>query len=454
MTDIEKRRIMDRTNLSGETYFLSLLQAGHHYGFLTDSDLEKIQRQCLELLAAKADEWSRGKSSSIRTERAENIMKSNLYTIGLYLKTLPDPEAAVQELKTATVKDMYQKGRKILGAKLHTAKHFYHLVLKNKIVTVNEAYNATLGKSGIGIFFNTYNPDFEAHEIPASIDYQLCRPVTDLAGVEFIQKYLENVYLENEFCRHFAAEDIHHLLSGYDENYQHLLINIFEQVLTGAIGCLLAGGNVRKLEINPEEVRALQEELSGDEDRAIACKIRKAAGDLSELENLTRPSLRDYIEKSLPKITANILHAVRTNTLDKTFVPPLHPERKPSIRFFSNAKMADEAYREMIAELLVCRFSTDKLALIREKVKAFDDLEDVLLDARLSVKEILLLFDSLGDMEIAALIKRHPFHSDVQAVEVSEAEKTLRFSLKTFLEKLPSERRERILSLADRLVEE
>lgn len=231
-------------------------------------------------------------------------------------------------------------------------------------------------------------------------------------------------------------------------------IHIFEQVLAGAIGCLLAGGNVRELEISPEEVRVLQEELSGDEDRAIACKIRKAAGDLSELENLTRPFLRDSIEKSLPKITANILHAVRTNTLDKTFVPPLHPERKPNIRFFSNAKMADEAYREMIAELLVCRFSTDKLGLIREKVKAFDDLEDVLLDARLSVKEILLLFDSLGDMEIAALIKRHPFHSDVQAVEVSEAEKTLRFSLKTFLEKLPAERRERILPLADRLVEE
>ena len=61
------------------------------------------------------------------------------------------------------------------------------------------------------VSFKFYNPDYAAHEVMASIDYQLCNPVTDLTGVEFILKYLENLFIENEFCSYFDAEDIHHL---------------------------------------------------------------------------------------------------------------------------------------------------------------------------------------------------------------------------------------------------
>jgi len=124
---------------------------------------------------------------------------------------------------------------------------------KNKLATIHYTYNATLN-DGIGSFFASYNPDYEAQETPASIDYQLCNDVGELAGVEFIQRYLEHLFLENEFCGNFAAEDIQHLLCGYDKEYKDLLINIFEHVLTAAVGCSLANRSVVKLDITGEEI--------------------------------------------------------------------------------------------------------------------------------------------------------------------------------------------------------
>ncbi len=258
MANIEKQQVINPNNLNSKFYFISILKEACACKLLSEFDIEKVQMQCLEFLAYKSGRYSGGKSSSIKVEIAENIMNSNLYTMGLYLKSLPDADCAADELKTTAVPEMYQKGRKIIDIKFQAAKHIYKLARQNRINTLNYTYNATLEDSGIGIFFNAYNPDYEAHEIPASIDYQLCNPVNDLVGVEFIQKYLENLYLENQFCANFAAENIHYLLCGYDQGYQDLLLNIFEQVLTETLGCWLVQRNIKDLAISVDEIQQLQ----------------------------------------------------------------------------------------------------------------------------------------------------------------------------------------------------
>jgi len=453
MANIEKRRIIDSNKLSSEQYFTSILKEAYAKGLLCDTDMENIQMQCIQLLAYKCEIYNGGESSSIRVEEAESIMKSNLCTIGLYLKSLPDVNFAVSELKKASIFEIYQKGRKLINVRLHSAKHIFDLIRKNKLVTPNYSYNSTINE-GIESFFKAYDPDYEAHETPASIDYQLCNPVTDLIRIEFIQKYLENLFLENEFCRHFAAEDIHYLLYGYDKEYKDLLISIFEQVLTAALGCSFANRSVVKLDITAEEIRHLHYELSGYNEHSLALKIREAAGKVLEELNIDSLPLRRYIEKSLPGIITNILHAVRMNTLDKTFISRVLPDLKPGIRFLSGAKMHDEDYRKLIDELLMCRHSSDKLALIKEKVKSFGDLEDLLFDAMLNEEEITSVFDILGDIEIAALIRRHPFKTDIQAVDLSEAEMALRLYLKNYIDRLPKVRQEEIFEKADSLIVE
>lgn len=453
MSNIEKRRIINCNNLSSKSYFISILHEAYSCGLLNDSTNEKIQLQCINLLASKCEAYSGGKSSSVRVEAAESIMKSILYTIGLYLKSLPDADCAASELKTAMIPEMYQRGRRLIGAKLGAARHVYKLVKRNKLTTLNYTYNATLHE-GIESFFKAYNPDYEADECPGSIDYQLCCPVTGLTGVEFIQKYLENLYYENEFCRNFDSRDIHHLLCGYDRGYKDLLINIFEQVLTAALGCSLAGRRVVKLDLSKEEIQRLYNELSKDDEHVLASTVLRAAGIVLEELSITSLSLRKYIGKILPEITANISRSIKTNTLDKAFVSPVNPDLKPKIKFLSGLKMDDEEYRKLIEELLICRNSSDKLALIKEKVKSFGDFEDLLFDAELSEAEMASIISILGDVGIAALIKRHPFKTDIQAEVLTEAELALRFCLKSYIQQLEAGRQEKIFGLVKHLYDD
>lgn len=206
--NIEKRHFINSHNLSGEFYFNTILQEAYTCGLLNESDLENIQLQCINLLSYKSERYNMGKSSSIRVETAESIMESNFYSIGLYLKSLPDPDYAVNELKTVKISELYERGIKLVNTRFQVAKCIYNMVQNNKLDTLNHSYNSTLSENGIGIFFKSFNLEYEAHDSPASIDYQLCNPVNDLAGVEFIQKYLENLYLENEFCMNFATDNI------------------------------------------------------------------------------------------------------------------------------------------------------------------------------------------------------------------------------------------------------
>ncbi|MBZ2174634.1 DUF6179 domain-containing protein [Schnuerera sp. xch1] len=454
MANIEKRHIIDSQNLSREFYFNSILQEAYNCELLDDYDIEKIQMECMRLLSCKSKRYNFGQSSSIRVETAKSIMKSNLYTIGLYLKSLQDADYAVKELKNIGIFELYERGRKLVSTKLHTAKHIYKLVQKNRIATMNYTYNATLGENGIEIFFKSYDPDYEAHEFPASIDYQLCNPVTDLVGVEFIQKYLENLYLENKFCKNFAAEDIHHLLYGYNKGYKDLLINIFEHVLLGALGCSLVNCNIIKLNITEKDIRYLSDKLLKYDDNEIALKVYKAIKRILKELNIINPSLRDYIKKSLPKIISNIINGVRTDNLGKVFARSINQELKPKIYFLSDIKMDDKDYRKLIDELLVCRYSSDKLALIKEKVKSFGDLEDVLFDAQLTTEEIISVFKNLEDIEMAAMIERHPFNSDGQAVDLSETEELLQFCLKRYVDQLPKDKQEEIFEKVDHLMDD
>lgn len=454
MMNIEKRLVIDNKKLREDAYFPSLMQEACACGLISEAEAEGIQLACIKLLSYKCGRYSSGDSSSIRIETAESIMKSNLYTIGLYLKSLPDADSAAEELKKGDVSDMYQRGRELIDARLKAAKDLYRLTSKNRLATVNYTYNSTLSDKGIGSFFKQYDPDYAAHETAASIDYQLCITVDGLDGVEYIQRYLSRLYLENDFCSSFSPEDIHRLLSGYDKGYKDLLINIFERILTGAIGCRLAGREVKQLDVSRAEIQLIYNRLYVLEDSGFDAEIRKAAkGAMDEL-GIENTALRRYATKSLKTIIAHIRNAIVTDTLEKTIVAPLDPELKPAINFQPGRRMDNERYRQMLDELNTCRYLQDKLELIKGKVKSFGDFEDLLLDMELEEEDAWSVLELGGDLELAAILRHHPFASDIQAVELPERENKLRSWLRGYFLQMGDRRRSRIFELADRLVEE
>jgi hypothetical protein len=102
--------------------------------------------------------------------------------------------------------------------------------------------------------------------------------------------------------------------------------------------------------------------------------------------------------------------------------------------------MDDEAYRDIVGELLSCRCSQDKIEIIKEHVKTLSDIEDIITDGDLCEKEALTVFGLLGDVDLAVLLKRHPHSPDIEEVGYPESEMRLRQYLEKYLERMPESR--------------
>jgi hypothetical protein len=450
MNPIAKHSKIDQKKLSHEFYFQSLLQEAYLQGELNATKSERIQNECLALLTKTIDRYTKGQSSSVRIEIAQSIMASNVYTISLYLKSLPSVSAALDQIINEPIEKLFAYGYDVLKRKFKVANYFFHLVGKTKISTPNHAYNVTIDH-GLSPFFTQYDFDFCAHEAPSSIDYQLIHPVTDLAGVEFMIQYLENLYYENLFCQKFDSNIIDEVMSGYHRDYPELLDNLCAQVFQNALGCLLVQKPVRALDLSPADLEKIREELQAKSRPWITARLTDAALRLFSELGLTKASIRHYFISILPEITAKIIAGLQTDTLSKIFVSRYSPDTKFTIRYDMGTRMADESYRQLLDEFLSCRYLDDKLALIKASVHALADLEDLLLAGELKSDESAQVFDLLADTELAVLFKRHPLNPEIAAIDFSASEIGLQERLNQYRQALPPQRMAAIAKIMTKL---
>jgi hypothetical protein len=179
-----------------------------------------------------------------------------------------------------------------------------HDKLKTRLIdTPNVFYRSAL-VDGIEGFFKLYYPEFASQQIHITADYAVLVHNRSLQGIEFIKAYLEAAYFENAFCRHFSPDDIHYLLSGHIPDYEEHLINIYEYVLTAALGCILTGADVTRLEIASSGARCLQDEFASMDKRELIKRLSLAADELRKHFGLS-DGINAYLRSSLPLITGN-----------------------------------------------------------------------------------------------------------------------------------------------------
>lgn len=440
MGNIEKISKIKRETLSSEHYFQSLLEQAYMSGMLSDIQLEKIQFDCLSLLAKKTREYNSGDSSSIRVEAAQDLLASIMFTIGVWLKTCTNLDDAVATVQKDGMDTLYQNGRERIDRLIKSAKMLHSSITGNLVKTGNVFYRSTI-VDGIKGFFKLYYPEFAAHEIHITADYPVQHPMERLLGIEFIQKYLECINYENLFCAQFFAEDVHHLLCGYDEHYEQLLFNIYEPVLSAAIGCILSGRDARRLEMAPASINILSDLFRRKTRTEIEGILMEATGQLSELLELSEPVKR-YLSGSLPQIAAAIENAVLLQILDRVFILPKYPENNPKLIVSFGEKMDDEKYRKVLEEIMQCRYLADKKALIKSEIHSLADLDDILLDAELCEEETLGILSELSPAEIAALVKKHPLPSAIDRYGLRESQIALCECLQKFLAALPAKQQD------------
>jgi hypothetical protein len=320
MKSIEKFGKIDRTKLSEEFYFQSLMELGFELEMLSPADLERIQLECLAILAKQTELYTKGNSSSIRIEAAKDILASIMFAIGAFLKTFPLPDYALAVLKSEKMDALYQLGLKRIASMLRTAKITHASITRSLFETKNVFYNETVIYA-MEEFFKKYDPAFGAHKIHISADYPVYLPVMHSAGIEFILGYLENISRENSFCLRFPPAAVHKVLYGYVEEFEKMVVNIYEPLLTSAAGCVLSGADPRLLNLTVSNISFLEGLFRKKSDRDIKMMLSEAFGKIQETFAF-KPGVAEYMNKSLPQITSTIKTALMNKTPERVFIIP------------------------------------------------------------------------------------------------------------------------------------
>ncbi len=298
---LERSPRIDRTRLRGREYFASLVEQACVCGLLSARDTERLQMECLALLARQLERYNRGMSSSVRVERAQELLESIFFTLSLALKAAPSPDEAAELLRRESIEQLFARGRTRLTRKLQTAQLLHRRLKDGLFETPNVFYRATL-VDGIDGFFRLYRPDFFAQEVHITADYPTAAGPCALDGIEFIERYLHDLDCENRFLRRFDAQSVDALLCSLEEGYHLVPMNLFMPVLGTALGCMLTGQNVFALRCEEEALRA---RLGGLDRTASAALLEKAAKVLGALLALPE-GVQRYTGQRAPQLAAEL----------------------------------------------------------------------------------------------------------------------------------------------------
>ncbi len=264
-------------------------------------------------------------------------------------------------------------------------------------------YKSTL-VDGLGAFFKLYRPEFSAQEIHITADYLAFLMQKDWKGIDFIERYLYALSCENRFLGCFDTSTVHRLLCGLDENYQQILMNIYEMVLTAALCCVLTGCPLQSLDVDRKAIERRFCDMNAED---IAALMAQAASALCTRLHCSE-GLARYIAASLPKIARSIQRALELGCLGAVVLEMRDPLDTPRIEFVQGERLSDRDYTALLGAFLRCEGSEDMAALIEARVRSVDDLFELLHDAAPDARTLDELLARLPVESLATLKADYP----------------------------------------------
>ncbi len=199
MNELTNIHTMDPAALRQGEYLVSLLTEARRCGLLPQKEMERFQMDSLSLLAVQSERYSGGTSSSIRVEKAQELLAGIYYTVGTALKACPTPEAALDMLRQEPLAALFEAGQRRIQRKLHTARLLHRRLKRELFATPNVFYHAT-AVEGIDGFFKLYRPALFPQETHITADYPTFMERPELTGIEFIEAYCSSWIMRTAFC--------------------------------------------------------------------------------------------------------------------------------------------------------------------------------------------------------------------------------------------------------------
>ncbi len=401
---IEEAKISPKM-LAKDHYFLSLLQAASETGILSASDVSRIELEAVERMAASLRSYTGGESTSVRAELAEAVMSSVLYTAGLALAALPTPDDAAKALRDKPLCALFDAGREKLKAKLFTIQKLGEFLKSNHKKTHSVYYRQAVTKLAAR-FLKEYEPRFFADNASVFPDYPLALPIQNLIGVEYMQKYMESLYLETRFLLLFEDKKTEFLFHKESPEYATAPQNLFLPVFLSAMTAFLAKGTPRELFL-AYDAAAIRHLYQGKDETALLSLFRGALPLFFAALSESNRSLFQYAEACIPSLAASIFAALRTENPALAF-PTLRETPVEAKAFRFGRRMDDDRYSGVLYQVENADSFAERAIIIREKIHSLYDLEDILRDHLFSESEILTFLRPLSESELAFLYKKHP----------------------------------------------
>ena len=315
-TNIEKYSIIRPDELDTADYFSSLIFVAEDRGLLSPEQLEAVQQDTMRLLEYITRRYTGFDSTSVTVDRAQELLESALFTVGVQLKTFSAPDEALNAVLKDGLLSQYRAGREHLNELLSRAHSYQTSLLENLFPTGNEFYSATV-LGGISGFFKLYRPDYAAQEIHITADYPTLIGLPPLKGAEFIVRYLRQLCTENAFLNLFDPLLIDRLLRAHEPRYEHIPLNLCQPMLCAALGCELLGLEPRELKLRPDDVDTLSRRFAGLSREEAEGQLRKALAELSVDLELPR-QMSAYLRAALPQIAA-LIESTSSSSLGAVF---------------------------------------------------------------------------------------------------------------------------------------
>lgn len=399
-------KILRQEKMDPYQYTVSLLKEGFRAGQLGQSEIENIQLQSILLLKELIERYTKGESSSVTADTAERLLGSVYFCLDTRLKGIGVPQEALAELKTRSVREIYESGIAAVMVCVEESKALFHRVWQRRLAIPLDAYNATL--SDLPGFFEKYSVVFGAQDAAASIDYPLVFDDMRVCGVFYIRNYLEHLDIETEFCHLFPLPQIIRIFEDFSRicstDYRKTLTNIFEIVMNNAVFSVLAGNEPGSITLTEDQSRPLQTRIMSCAPGQIPMLVEEAVARLVRGMGIREERILEYVHRYEGLLAERIQAVMRSGSLGGMIMAGEDRETHMDGMLFQDGERMDNTrFGSVMRGIARCSGTQGKIRIILSSIRSSQDFIDILEGDCLFGREFTLLFGKLGDVELAVL---------------------------------------------------
>lgn len=178
-------------------------------------------RDLIPLVAELASRYTRGESSSVTYEKAEQFMDAVIYTIEEFSRTASDKPVPAG----IPARQAFEAGHRLICEKTRSCQRAYNLLMSGFDAYGNEFYYDTVVK-GLPKFFMYYDPEFNPQDHILTLDYLTRDFDVSLRGIDQIGDYLRSIIVEQQYLGGFPRSEVIQALSSWNRNYRELPLNV------------------------------------------------------------------------------------------------------------------------------------------------------------------------------------------------------------------------------------